>query len=107
MKTTTNKKERPVAVRYREMVKGMDNAEKIELMFVLIESMRTSESVDSESVHELIPPYTKEEIYARIAQSKRDSAAGLGQESEEMFRELEDEFAKEDYLLEMGKTVWK
>ncbi len=38
-----------------------------------------------------MPPYTKEEIYARIEQSKRDSAAGLGQESEEMFRELETE----------------
>ncbi len=105
MKTTTNRKDRPVALRYRDMVNGMNNAEKIELMFVLIESMRTSESVDSESVPELMPPYTKEEIYARIEQSKRDSAAGLGQESEEMFRELEDEFAKEDYLLEIGKAV--
>ena len=46
-------------------------------------------SIQSEQV--LLPPYTKEEIYARIGQSKRDSAAGLGQESEEMFRELETE----------------
>ena len=46
-------------------------------------------SIQSEQV--LLPPYTKEEIYARIEQSKRDSAAGLGQESEEMFHELETE----------------
>ena len=59
MKTTTNRKDRPVVLRYRDMVNGMNNAEKIELMFVLIESMRTSESVDSDvcigidaSVHE-------------------------------------------------------
>ena len=104
METTANNY-RPVAVRYRDMVNGMNNDEKIELMFVLIESMRSSESADSESVPSLTPPYTKEEIFARIEQSKRDSAAGLGQESEEMFRELEDEFSKEDYLLEMGKAV--
>ena len=47
-------------------------------------------------------PYTIEEIHARIEQSKRDSAAGLGQDSEDMFRELEKEFALEDQL-EMAK----
>ena len=51
-------------------------------------------NIHSEQV--LLPPYMKEDIYARIEQSKRDSAAGLGQESEDMFRELEDGFAKED-----------
>jgi hypothetical protein len=99
METTTARQQRP-AIRYRDMVKGMNNDEKIELMFVLIESMRSSMSADSESEPPLMPPYSEEEIYARIAQSKRDSAAGLGQESEEMFRELEKEFAKEDYELE-------
>ena len=47
-------------------------------------------------------PYTIEEIHALIEQSKRDSAAGLGQDSEDMFRELEKEFALEDQL-EMAK----
>ena len=40
-----------------------------------------------------LQPYTLDEIRARIAQSERDAAAGLGQDSEEMFRELEEEFA--------------
>ena len=41
-------------------------------------------------------PYTKEEIRARIDQAEREIAAGLGIDSEEMIRELEAEFAKED-----------
>ena len=45
-----------------------------------------------------LKPYTIEEIRARIEQSKRDSVAGLGQDSEEMFLELEKEFALEDQL---------
>ena len=36
-----------------------------------------------------IVPYTKEELFARIAKAEREAAAGLGQESEAMFRELE------------------
>lgn len=41
-------------------------------------------------------PYTMEEIHDMIAQAERESAAGQGQESEEMFRELEEEFAREE-----------
>jgi len=41
-------------------------------------------------------PYTIEEIRARIDQAERESALGLGIDSEEMIRELEAEFAKED-----------
>lgn len=41
-------------------------------------------------------PFTIEEMYARIAESERQIAAGLSQDSEEMFRELEEEFARED-----------
>ena len=43
-----------------------------------------------------LKPYTMEEINAMIDQAERESALGLGQESEEMFREIEEEFAKEE-----------
>lgn len=43
-----------------------------------------------------LKPYTMEEINAMINQSERDSSAGLGIDSEEMFRELEKEFASEE-----------
>lgn len=51
-----------------------------------------------------LKPYTIEELNARIDQSERESAAGLGQDSEEMFRELEEEFAREEQL-EIAKAV--
>lgn len=51
-----------------------------------------------------LKPYTMEEINARIDQAERESAAGLGQDSEELFRELEEEFAREEEL-EMAGAV--
>ena len=50
-----------------------------------------------------LKPYTMEEINAMIDQSERDSTAGLGQDSEEMFSELEEEFAREE--LEIVEAV--
>lgn len=52
-----------------------------------------------------LKPYSMEEINAMIDQSERDSAAGLGQDSEEMFRELEEEFAREEQELELAEAV--
>ena len=53
---------------------------------------------------EPLKPYTMEEIHDMIAQAERESAAGLGQDSEAMFRELEEEFAREKDL-EMSEAV--
>ena len=52
---------------------------------------------------ESLTPYTMEEINSRIDQAERESAAGLGQDSEEMFREMEEEFMREE--LEMAEAV--
>ena len=52
---------------------------------------------------ELLPPYTMEEINERLDQAERESAAGLGQDSEEMFREMEEDFAREE--IEMAEAV--
>lgn len=49
-----------------------------------------------------LKPYTMEEIRSRIDQAERESAAGLGIEGEEMIRELEAEFAKEDIKLNLN-----
>ncbi len=51
--------------------------------------------------NEPVTPYTKEEINARIDQSERELAALLGQDREEVFRELEDVFALEDVETKM------
>ena len=50
-----------------------------------------------------LKPFTMEELNARIDQAERESAASLGQDSEEMFSELEEEFARED--LELAEAV--
>lgn len=53
-----------------------------------------------------LKPYTMEEINAMIDQAERESALGLGQESEEMFRELEEEFAREEQEeMELAEAV--
>ena len=50
-----------------------------------------------------VVPYTMEEINSRINQAEQESAAGLGQDSEEMFREMEEDFVREE--VEMSKAV--
>ena len=45
---------------------------------------------------ETLKPYTIEELHQMVAESEREIAAGLCQDSEDVFRELEEEFAKEE-----------
>jgi hypothetical protein len=44
---------------------------------------------DADEMQPALKPYTMEEINAMIDYAEREMAAGLGQDSEEMFRELE------------------
>lgn len=44
-------------------------------------------------------PYTMEEINSRLDLAESESAAGLGQDSEEMFLEIEKEYAQEEIKL--------
>lgn len=43
-------------------------------------------------------PYTIEEINARIDQAERESVLGLGIDTEEMLREMDEEFGHEEKL---------
>ena len=58
----------------------------------LVMPKETAEELTAEQ----LKPYTMEEIRSMMAQAERESAAGLGQDSEEMFRELQEEFAREE-----------
>lgn len=40
-------------------------------------------------------PYTIEELHQMVAEGERQFAEGLWQDSEDMFRELEEDFARE------------
>ena len=49
-------------------------------------------------------PYTMEELHARIAQSERDIVEGRVYDFDDVMRELEEEFARED-AFEMAEAV--
>ena len=51
---------------------------------------------------ENLKPYTIEEINAMLDEAERNFEAGLGIPSEDVFRELEEEFEKEELQLEMA-----
>ena len=52
---------------------------------------------------ENLKPYTIEELHQMVVESEREIAAGLCQDSEDVFRELEEEFAKGE--LQYAETV--
>lgn len=49
-----------------------------------------------ELMKEQLPPYTMEEINAMIDEGERQFSEGKWQDSEEMLRELEEEFEREE-----------
>ena len=58
------------------------------------------ETDDEEEIanEDLLPPYTMEEIYERLAQSERDYAEGRYQLLSDALDELRAEFAREDAM---------
>ena len=64
---------------------GMKDQKEIELDAMIDELMK-----------EQLPPYTMEEINAMIDEGERQFADGRWQDSEDMFRELEEEFEKSE-----------
>lgn len=92
---------------YWSLVKDMDSSQKLELVTMLIDSVRpvVTKMEEEGNGHGAHKPYTLEELHARIGKAERESALGLGQDSEEMFEELEDEFAHEDEALEMADAI--
>ena len=50
-------------------------------------------------------PYTPEEVRAMIAESERQLASGMFQDSELMMRELEEEFAADEQNIKIAQAV--
>ena len=89
------------------LAKELDDSQKLELVTMLIESMRTTTAKKHETEDEEYPlkPYTLEEINAMIDQSEADIAAGRVYDFDEAMDELEKEFAEEDRELAMAEAV--
>ena len=97
---------------YRNMVKDMDYSEKLELMSVLIDSMKPAKSTkaDDMTMEEMLEGYpyqryTKAEMNALLDEAERDFEAGLGIDGDEVHRELEEEFAREDAEEDVRKVA--
>ena len=89
---------------YWNLVKDMDDSQKLELVTMLADSVQTAVAKDVKmaEVESSLKPYTAAELHARISQAEHESALGLGQDSDAMFDELEEEFAREEQSLEMA-----
>ena len=100
MATTTARKRsaHPMSY-YRDMVKDMDDSQKLELVSIIIDSLKPAVAPQP------MRPYTKEEINAMIDQSERDIAEGRVYDFDEAMDELEKEFAAEDRELEMADAI--
>ena len=72
--------------RYWNMVKNMNNAEKLELMSILIDSMKPAVASPCR--------YTLQEMNALLDEAEADIAAGRTISHEEMMREWEEEIAR-------------
>ena len=100
MASTTAKRRHassPVA-RAWNLAKDMDDSQKLELVSIIIDSMRPAVAKGEVTDDEEYPlrPFTMEELNARIDQAEAEIAAGLGIDDEDVWRELEEEFARED-----------
>ena len=82
---------------YREMVQDMDDSQKLELVSILIESVKpaVAKTVADDEDYSL-RPFTMEELNARIDQAETEIAAGKVIDDEDVWRELEEEFVRED-----------
>ena len=97
METTTTRRRRtahPMSF-YRKMVQDMDDSQKLELVSIIIDSMKPAVAKTKETDDEeySLRPFTMEELNARIDQAEAEIAAGLGIPDEEAWDDLEEEFA--------------
>ena len=106
MEATTTKRRRtarPMSY-YREMVKGMDDSQKLELVTILIESVKpaVAKAKDTDDEEYSLRPFTMEELNARIDQAEAEIAAGLGIPDEEAWDDLEEELPRIEHEFVMN-----
>ena len=83
---------------YREMVKDMDDSQKLELVTILIESVKpaVAKAKEADGEEYSLRPFTMEELNARIDQAEANFKAGLGIPDEEAWDDLEEELALQE-----------
>ena len=81
---------------YMEMVKDMDDSQKLELVTMLIDSVKPAIVRKADDEEYPLRPFTMEELNARIDRAEAEIASGLAIDDEDVWRELDEEFARED-----------
>ena len=109
MATTTTRRndERPIAKAWNA-AKVLSDSQKLELVTIIINSMRAKADTTINNEDYSLRPFTIEELNARIGQAEAEIAAGIGTPHEEVMREWDEEIARweqEDLELEMTKTI--
>ena len=94
--TTARRRTRHPMSYYREMVQDMDDSQKLELVSILIESVKpaVAKAVEADDEEYSLRPFTMEELNARIDQAEAEIAAGLGTPHEEVMREMDEEIER-------------
>ena len=96
MATTTRRHSTHPMSYYWDVVKDMDDSQKLELVTMLIESVKpkVAEDLSMEQMLEGYPykRYTKEEINAMIDKAEDEIAAGIGSDDDDLWKEDEEEF---------------
>jgi hypothetical protein len=90
-------------------VKGLDYSDKLELMTMIIESVKhdKADDITMEQMLEGYPykRYTKAELNAMLDEAEANFEAGLGIPHEEVMREMDEEIARwEQEELEMAEA---
>ena len=93
MATTTARKRsaHPMSY-YRNLMKDMDDSEKLELVSIIIDSMKPAKKQEQSDAFR---PYTMEEVNAMIDEAEADIAAGRVIDDEDLWKEDEDEYERE------------
>lgn len=107
MATTTRHNAQPISY-YWNLVKDMGDSQKLELVTMLIDSVKpvVEKTEVAEDEEYSLRPFTVEELNARIDQAEAQIAAGLVVSHEDMMREWEEELAREEQEEhEIAKTI--
>ena len=106
--TTARRSTHPMSY-YRNVVKNMDDSQKLELVSFIIDSMRSAKT-DDLSMEEMLEGYpykryTKAEMNAMLDKAEANFEAGRGIPDEEAWDDLEEELALEKQELEMAEAI--
>ena len=97
---------------YWSVVKDMDDSQKLELVTMLVNSVKpkVADDLTTEEMLESYPykRYTKAELNAMLDEAEANFAAGLGIPHEEVMREMDEEIERweqEDLKLQMAEAI--